>query len=479
MDFRDFLRIVRAHWIGLVACVLISTLAAYGYALLQPRVYTATTSGYVTIPSSSSGDAGTALVSSQAAQQQVSSFIDIGTWRSVAQYAIDTLHLKTSPQALVSRVTVDSPTGTVFIKVSANAASPMEARDLAEAWVRGMRKQIVELQTGGGSSAPAVDLVPGDSAQLPTAPSSPDVKKYLQIGAGVGLALGIAYMLIRHALDRRVRDPREIERQTGATVVGWIPVQKGLGVNRNFFDGVGLERAARITPALEAVRELRTNLQYMSIDDPPRVIVVTSPLPGDGKSVTAANLARSLAAAGNRTVLIDADLRRPVVAASFEMPDKPGLTDLLAGRATLKDVAHVADSAGNLMVFTAGRIPPNASEVLGSKRMRELLADLRREAIVILDSPPTLPVTDAAVLSAVADGVLMVVSAGRTTYDMLQRSLSNIQRANGRSLGVVLNKVPRGGMSAGHYGYYGHGYVGGYHAEAPDVDLAAQPSVVR
>jgi len=501
LELRDFLRILRAHWIGLVVFVVLGTALAYGYALLQPRVYTANATGYVTIASPSGADAGTALVSTQAAQQQVTSFVNIGTWRSVAQYAIDALHLDTSPQALAGQVSVTNPTGTVFVTVSANASSPVAARDLAEAWVRGMRKQIIALETGTAADAtadgaatsgaaasgdtatgdaaasgdaatgnsadvkPAVDLVPGDSAALPTAPSSPNVKRYVGIGALAGLVLGIAYVLIRHVLDRRVRDPREIERQTGATVVGWIPQQKGLGTDRTFFDLDGASSSGSFTPAVEALRELRTNLQYMNIDDPPRIIVVTSPLPGDGKSVTAANLARSLAAAGQHTVLIDADLRRPVVASEFGFADAPGLTDLLAGRAAIGDVAHVADKGGNLMVFTAGRIPPNPSEVLGSKRMRELLADLRKEAIVILDSPPTLPVTDAAVLSASADGVLMVVSAGHTTYDMLQRSLANIERANGRSLGVVLNKVPRRGTDAGYYGYYG--YAGGYAGEAP------------
>jgi len=350
----------------------------------------------------------------------------------------------------------------VFVTVSATSSDPKAARDLAEAWVRGMQQQVAALQTGGGSGHPAVDLVPGDSAALPTAPSSPNVLRYVQIGLIVGLVLGVAYMLIRHVLDRRVRDPQEIERKTRATVVGWIPRQKDLGTARTFFEADGVHSAAGFSPAVEAVRELRTNLQYMSVDEPPRVIVVTSPLPGDGKSVTAANLARSLAAAGERTVLIDADLRRPVVAASLSLPESPGLTDILAGRVTLSDVAHVVDADRNLVVITAGRIPPNPSEVLGSKRMTALLAELRREATVIIDSPPAVPVTDAAVLSAAADGVLTVVSAGHTTYDLLQRSLANVERAGGRSLGVVLNKVPRRGASAGNYGYYGARYATGY-----------------
>ena len=471
MELRDYLRILRAHWIGIVLLTLLGIAVAAGWTLIQPRVYTATTSGFVSIPQGVDEDTGAALTGNQLAMAKVKSFVDVGTWRTVADYAIDELHLKTTPEQLVDQVDVSNPLDTVIIQVSASAFTPEAARDLAEAWVRGMQNEIAQIEGNGAKDSSAVTLIPGDSAQLPASPSSPKVKLALALGALIGLALGVGYAVLRNVLDRRVRDPREIERQTGATVVGTIPVEKSLSVERGVLTFNGSRQAQNASVVTEAMRELRTNLQFMDVDNPPRVIVVTSPLPGDGKSTTAANLAVSLAATGQRVMLIDADLRRPVVASMFGLPEGAGLSDLLAGRAALADVVHVPDPSGNLVVLPAGRIPPNPSEVLGSHRMRELLNSLRREAMVIIDSPPTVPVTDAAVLSTGADGVLLVTSAGRTTYDVLQKALDNLQRAHGKVLGIVLNKVPRKGADAGYY--YGYGY---YYSEDNGKAKPAKPA---
>ena len=308
---------------------------------------------------------------------------------------------------------------------------------------------------------------------LPTAPSSPNTRLNIALGTLIGLALGIGYAVIRHVLDRRVRHPRDIERETGVSVVGTIPVEKALTDARAPLAFDGASQQATSSAITEAMRELRTNLQFMDVDQPPRIIIVTSPLPGDGKSTMAANLALGLAAAGQRTVLIDADLRRPVLGSIFGLPEGAGLSDVLAARARLDDVVHTPDPSGNLVVLTAGRTPPNPSEVLGSQRMRDLLTGLGKTAMVIVDSPPTIPVTDAAVLSTVADGALLVVSAGRTTFEMMHKAIENIGKANGRVLGVVLNKVPRRGADAGSYGYR---YTGSYYSaptEQPKKDADA------
>ena len=154
----------------------------------------------------------------------------------------------------------------------------------------------------------------------------------------------------------------------------------------------------------------------------PAPIVVSSPLPGDGKSTLAGNLAVSLAAAGRQVILVDADLRRPMLATLFGLPDGAGLTDILAGRAEIADVAHNVDTSRNLAVIAAGRVPPNPSELLGSNRMRDLIRTLSERAFVIVDSPPLLPVTDAAVLATAVDGALIVITAGKTTFEMLHKA---------------------------------------------------------
>ncbi|KJL24326.1 Tyrosine-protein kinase YwqD [Microbacterium azadirachtae] len=204
------------------------------------------------------------------------------------------------------------------------------------------------------------------------------------------------------------------------------------------------------------MRELRTNLVYMDVDNPPRIIVVTSPLPGDGKSTISSNLAVTLASSGQPVVLIDGDLRRPMIGTVFGLPKGAGISDVLAGCATIAEVAQRFGN-GQLLVVAAGKVPPNPSEVLGSARMRELLKSIAREAIVIVDAPPLVPVTDAAVLAHSADGAIIVGTVGKTTYEVLGKAIGNLERAGARALGLVLNKVPRRGSGAAYYGYQYHG----------------------
>lgn len=468
MELRDYLRLVRAHWVALIALTLLGALAGFGWSAIQPRVYTADASGYVqmVVATDSEPNAGSALVASQAAQGRVKSYLDMGTWRSVAEYAIDDLGLDISPETLVQKVSVSNPIDSVIIRVDANAATPEGARDLASAWIRGMARQINLVETGNANKGGVMQLIAGDSARLPDAPSSPNTRLNIAFGALAGLAIAVLYVTVRRVLDRRVRSPRDVEKETGVAVVGTLPLEKQLQEGRRLYSfdtHLGTQQSYAVT---EAMRELRTNLQYMDVDNPPRVIVVTSPIPGDGKSTTAANLAVSLAATGERVVLVDADLRRPMLTKIFDMPEEVGLSDILAGRATVEDVAHRPTPDGTLTVIGAGRTPPNPSEVLGSQRMKSLISSLSEDAIVLIDSPPTIPVTDAAILTASADGALMVISAGRTTFEMLQKALGNIEKARGRALGVVMNKVPRRGAEASYYGYR---YEGSYYSHGKDA----------
>ena len=165
----------------------------------------------------------------------------------------------------------------------------------------------------------------------------------------------------------------------------------------------------------------------MDVDHPPKTIVVTSPLPGDGKSTVACNLALTLAAAGTTVVLVDGDLRRSMVAKTMGLPGGAGLSDVLAGRAALAEVLQRTPKSNNLLVLAAGSVPPNPSEVLGSERMHTLIADLAKHATVIIDAPPLLPVTDGAVLTHQADGALVVVTLRKTTFDLLDKALDTLR----------------------------------------------------
>ena len=211
-----------------------------------------------------------------------------------------------------------------------------------------------------------ITVTPGDSARLPTAPSSPNVKQNVAIGALLGLLLAAGYAVIRTALDRKIRTPEAVSEQTGLSVVGTHPVTPDLAKGTGRLPLVpGSEAASSLRLLAEATRELRTNLQYTNIDEPPRAIVMTSPQPGDGKSTTASNLAIVLAQAGQPVVLIDTDLRRPRIAALWNLDNAAGLTDALAGRADVDDVTHYVGPEGMLRVITSGRNPPYPSEVLG------------------------------------------------------------------------------------------------------------------
>ena len=216
---------------------------------------------------------------------------------------------------------------------------------------------------------------------------------------------------------------------------------------------------ASATPWAEAFRVLRTNMQYVDVDHDQKVLVVTSSLPGEGKTTTAVNLAVTLTQAGHRVALIECDLRRPLIADRLELDPAVGTTSVLIGKIKAEDaMQRYADTTLDVMV--SGHLPPNPSELLQSQAMETFLLDLRvRYDIVILDAPPLLPVTDAALLATRADGAVVVVSHGRTTRDQLSTAVARLESVGAKTLGVVMNLTPTK-KSGGSYGYgYGYGYA--------------------
>lgn len=204
------------------------------------------------------------------------------------------------------------------------------------------------------------------------------------------------------------------------------------------------------SPVSEAYRTLRTNLSFLSLDEPVKTLVLTSPAPDEGKSTTAANLAVTIAQVGRSTILVDGDLRRPVLHTLFDLNQEPGLTDLV-----LDENAHPAlqqTQVEGLQLLASGPIPPNPADMLGSKRIDSVISTLVEMAdFVLFDAPPVIVVTDAAVLGAKVDGVLLVISAGKTRRDHAQRAKEMLERANVRIVGAALTNAPKDSSIGGYY----------------------------
>lgn len=465
MDLSQYIKVLRAHWLGVLLIVTLAVAGAAGFTLTRPQIYAANSTGFVTTGSSS--DPSLASVNDSVSKSRAKSYVDIATSRPTAQRVIDELGLSVSPSALIGNITVEQPLDTVLIKITARSDSPTEAQKLADAWVVALAAQVEQVENPNDVSAgPATRLLPVESAELPTTPISPRPSLNVAIGLAVGLILGLAYALMRSQLDRRLRDPLEVERAFNVPVVGAIPEANEL----RHRDGERAPLAVQSSPfgapsaSAEAIRKLRTNLSYVDVDNPPRVIVVTSPQQSDGKSTLAGNLAAAIAVGGQRVTLVDADLRRPTVATSFGLVEGAGLTDVVSGQAAVEDVIQEHGEIHSLYILAAGDIPPNPSELLGSQAMRTLLRTLARDSIVIVDAPPLLPVTDAAVVAGHSDGVLVAIRSGSTLDTELRLALDHLDSVHAKVLGVVFNRVTGRGAAGAYYGTY---YRAAHTATAP------------
>jgi len=324
-----------------------------------------------------------------------------------------------------------------------------------------------------------------DPATVPSSPFSPDVSRNVALAGVLGLIFGIGLVYLLQYLDTKVRDETDLTESTGLPNLAMVPVYGDAKLVK------GRRRPADDTPVSvvtlehprsevsEAYRRLRTSVQFLGIEQPLVVVQITSPTVGDGKTTTAANLAVTAARAGQRVVLVDCDLRRPRQHDFFSIDNDAGVTAVLTGKATLPDVVHRIQELPNLVVLPSGPLPPDPAELLGSKRMGELITALRDSAdLIVLDTPPVLAVSDPLIVSALADGVLLVASAGRTDRRQVARSMVQLRQVDAPFIGTVLNRFqPYRGPGYG-YGYgYGHGY-GGYGYGGPSYTSESRADVV-
>ena len=323
-----------------------------------------------------------------------------------------------------------------------------------------------------------------DSARVPLAPASPDIPRNIAIGLILGLCGGVGLAFLLESLDNTVRTPEQAEIASGLPSLGVVPQflradsprlePAKLALARGDSDTRRAELIAHVRPnseAAECYRSLRTSILLSSLDSPPKVLLVTSPLPQEGKTTTSINCAIVLAQRGSRVLLVDADLRRPGVHRAFGFDRKSGLSTVLAGTTKMESVIRSYPEIPNLEILPAGPPPPHPAELLDAHKMRSLIAEWRKEYDhVIIDTPPALSVTDPVILSVEADSIILVIRSGKTTKDALRRAGELLWQVNAHVIGIVVNGIDLG--SPDHYYYYYGAKAGGhyYDTEAEKID---------
>ncbi len=449
MNLEQFIKLLRSRWATVLVTTLIAVVGTIAYTLLQTPLYKATTGLFVSTTSGTS--AGDLYQGSRYSQERVVSYTELLTGETLANRTIDRLNLDMTADELRKRVTATSKQNTVLISVSVLDESPVRARDIANAMSDEFVVMARELETPSKGARPEARVIVEQRASIPKYPVLPRKSLNIALGLFLGGALGIGLAALRDQLDNTVKDRETLENITGTGVVGAIPFDKGRR------DQPAISFETDNSPPAEAFRKLRTNLQFLSVDDPARLIAVTSSVPNEGKSTTAINIALALAEAEHEVVLVDGDLRKPSLNTYIDVVGSVGFSTVLSGSASLDEALQKSQFA-RLTVLAAGTTPPNPSELLGSQTAKKILNELRGKFdYVVVDTPPLLAVTDGAVLATAADGTLLVVRAGETKREQLEHAIGSLRDVGATVLGSILNMVPasRGGSYDYNYYYYG------------------------
>ncbi|MEK0153954.1 polysaccharide biosynthesis tyrosine autokinase [Arthrobacter oryzae] len=448
MDLSDYLRILRRNWILVLSFSMVGLLIGGGSSVLTKPTYTADTQLFVAIQNS--GSVQELQQGNTFGQARVQSYVQTVDSPVVLQPAIDALGLEDTSAELAERVTASADLNTVLINISVRDHSAVQAAAIAQAVADSMIDAVDTLEkprTGGTSPVNLSIIKP---ATAPTSPSAPNTRLSLLLGLALGLLIGAVVAVLRAALDRRIRGEVDLRMVTDAPLLG------GISFDQDATRKPLLTQAAPQSPRAESFRQLRTNLRFANISGNAKSVLVTSSLPGEGKSTTATNLAIALAEAGQSVCLVDADLRRPMVSEYLGLDRNAGLTTALVG---LADVNDLLQPWGNdsLYVLSSGQIPPNPSELLGSEKMKQVLTQLEQVFdTIVIDAPPLLPVTDAAVLAQHVGGIVVVVGSHKLKQQDLRKSLDALALVGSNLLGVVLNRLPVKGPDAYAYTYYSH-----------------------
>jgi capsular exopolysaccharide synthesis family protein len=446
MELRDYLRAVRKRWWLVAGSIVVALGAAMLVTTLTPPKYAASVTFFVGTQTKGVSDA---YQGSLFSQQRIKSYADLLTSDRLAQAIVDNDPMGRTADQVQESITANAIPDTVLLEATVTDGDRARALRLTQGLAKQFVALVQTLETPPGSDVPTVwvEVIAGPA--LAARPVSPTPVRNAGLALVLGLVLGVGAAVLRETLDTSVKGAPALAELTGAAVLSTVPIDSRAKKAPLIVAGsAGSVRA-------EALRQLRTNLQFVNVDAPARAIAVTSAVPGEGKTTTACNLAIVFAEAGKRVVIVDADLRRPRVAEYLNVEGAVGLTNVLAGQATVDDALQQWGTSG-VCVLPAGSIPPNPSELLGSRNMEALLASLRQGFdVVIVDTPPLLPVTDGAVAATIVDGTVLVFRCGKTTTAQARSAADALAAVDARVLGCVLNMVPR--KSSGAYTYYDYG----------------------
>ncbi|MBE7194199.1 MAG: polysaccharide biosynthesis tyrosine autokinase [Gordonia polyisoprenivorans] len=450
MDLLDYMRVLRRGWAVVLAFIVVGLAAGIAITVTTTKMYEATATLYVQFSSGASSTSSSDVSNTSTfVQDQVQSLTDFANSDQVTKRVVNQLHLAMTPDDLASKISADAPLNKTLINIHATDEDATLAANITNRVVADFSVAVENASRVDPSGPPLLSVNVTHAARVPSAPVKPN--KVLNIGLGfvLGLLLGVGIVILRDVLDNTVKGPSDLEA-LDIPILGMVPLDKRTPKMPIAFRGDPHSSRS------EAYRQVRTNLAFVNVDDTPRIIAVTSAIPGEGKTTTAMNLAAALADAGSRVVLVEADLRRPTIAQVLGLSPDIGFTTVLIGQASLEDALQ--NAGRNLAVLTCGPVPPNPSELLVSEQARSLIRSVAEHAdFVVIDTAPLLPVADGSEVAAMADATLVVHRAGKTTRDQVMRSVEALSKVGEKPVGVVLNMVSR---SSGKYDYqYAYSYT--------------------
>lgn len=454
MELIDYIHILRRRWILIALVVIACVGGAVAATKLTTPTYQATSrliiGGYPVVTSADE------VASGQLAAQRATAFAQIISTAPAVQAALKEAEAQAGPFEPSGYPSISaSADGTdPFVTIDVTDTDPRRAKAVANAFPIVLPSVLGQL--GQPTTTPhEIEIL--QAASLPTKPLSPNPRENLIIGLALGVVLGVAAAFVVEALDRRLKDSADVEAASGLTALGVVPFE----LPKEPIPAKTHPRSVRA----EAYRQVRTNLAFASENDPPKSIIITSSASSEGKTSLAVNLAITCARSGQRVALVDADLRRPMVHVFLDMPEYRGLVNVLAGTVELSDALQFSET-GPMDVLVSGPVPTNPSELLGSETMVKTIRQLESNYdIVIIDSPPVLPVTDALLIGVHVDAVVVVARLGQATRDRIRRTTAALAHVKASVAGVVPNGAIKREDSA-------YSYASRYSSKRPPPDTS-------